>query len=57
MGVQGHQGKANVGSAFGLTQTWSSRDKKTVSRHLSFMGRVLGTYKKFFHVYVTGVEL
>lgn len=41
MGVQEHHAKASVGPAFGLTQTWSSRDMKTVSSHLSFMGIVL----------------
>lgn len=37
MRVQGHHAKADVGPAFGLTQTWSSRVKKTIRGHLSFI--------------------
>ena len=55
LGVQEHHAKASVGPAFGLTQTWSSRDMKTISSHLSFKGIVLRTYTKFSQVYVTDV--
>lgn len=53
MQVHAHHAKADVGPAFGLSETWSSRDMKTISGHLSLIVLFLRTCSEFSQVLMT----